>query len=133
MVDELSDKEAEEIIRQFSEGKSNLHSFFTNVIKSSDTSKTGNLSVEELGMTQLPVRTHKELAMFCEDIANLKEFSSYFNKMSEIITSSSLSKEALLLKLAVTIKKELADITPARKENKGWFKSKKDDKQGLST
>ena len=122
--DNITDKEAEELLRQFSEGKSNLHSFFTNVVRSSDTIKTGNLNTDELGMTVLTVRTYKELSMFCEDIANLKDFSSYFDKMSEIVTSSSLSKEAILLKLAVTIKKELADITPEKKQNKGWFHRK---------
>lgn len=122
--DGLTDKEAEDLLRQFSEGKSNLHSFFTNVVKSPDTIKTGNLNSDELGMTVLPVRTYKELEMFCEDIANLSEFSTYFKKMSEIVTSSSLSKEAILLKLAVTIKKELADITPEKKQNSGWFKRK---------
>jgi hypothetical protein len=107
MAETLTETEAEEIIRNFGEGKSNLHSFFTNVIKSSDTTKTGNLSTDELGMPQLPVRTYKELGMFCHEVADMDIFSTYFNKMSEIITSSSLSKDALLMKLAVTIKKEL--------------------------
>jgi hypothetical protein len=129
MTDELTENEASEILRQFGEGKSNLHSFFTNVVKSHDTIKTGNLNSDELGMTVLPVRTYKELSMFCEDVANLKGFSSYFDKMSEIVTSSSLSKDAILMKLAVTIKKELADITPEKKSNKGWFKSKDTNQQ----
>lgn len=126
---ELTEQDAEDIIRQFSEGKSNLHSFFTNVIKSSDTTKTGNLGLEELGTPNLPVRTLKDLSTFCNDLANMSEFGKYFNKISENITSTSLSKEALLMKLAVTIKKELSDVTPVKKENKGWYKKKPETQQ----
>jgi hypothetical protein len=124
MADDLTNEEAAEIVRAFGEGKSNLHTFFTQVVKSSDTTKTGNVTQEELGMPQIPVRTYKELALFCDKIAPMDDFKNYFNGMSEIITSSSLSKDALLMKLAVTIKKELADITPQKKENRGWFKKK---------
>jgi len=130
--DNLTEKEAEDILRNFSEGKSNLYSFFTNVIKNPDTTRTGNLTQEELGISNLPVRTYKELSLFCKDVANQDYFGNYFEKMSEIQTSTSLSKEALLLKLAVTIKKELADMSPQKKRNKGWFGSKKEDSQPTS-
>ena len=124
-MSELTEQEAQEIIRQFGEGKANLHSFFTNVIKSDDTTKTGNLDTTELGLPILPVRTYKELDLFCRDIAGQDVFADYFKKMSEIMTSTSLSKDALLLKLAVTIKKEVADTSPEpKKQNRGWFKSK---------
>ena len=124
-MSELTEQEAQEIIRQFGEGKANLHSFFTNIVKSDDTTKTGNLDTIELGTPRLPVRSYKELELFCKDIANQSVFSDYFKKMSEIMTSTSLSKDALLLKLAVTIKKEVADTSPEpKKQNKGWFKSK---------
>jgi hypothetical protein len=126
MSESLTEEQAEEIVRQFGEGKSNLHSFFTNIVKSVDTTKTGNLSTEELGIPQLPVRSYKELGLFCKDVANDSEFGKYFDKMSEIVTSSSLSKDALLLKLSVTIKKELSDLTPHKKKNAGWFKKDTD-------
>ena len=127
MADELTEDQAEAIVRQFSEGKSNLHSFFKDVVKTDDTTRTGNLTQDELGMPKLPVRTYKELALFCDDVANQNYFAEYFRKMSEIQTSTSLSKDALLMKLAVTIKKELADVTPhQRKKNKGWFTGGKD-------
>jgi len=45
--------------------------------------------------------------------------------MGAIQTDSSLSKEGFLMKLLVTMKKELADVSPKEtKKNKGWFKSK---------
>ena len=123
-TDNLSEAEAGEILRNFNESKQTVHSFFTNIIKADDTTKVGNLSTDELGISKLPVRTYKELALFSKDIAEDESFSDYFNKMSEIQTSSSLSKDGTLIRLSVTSKKELADLTPQKKENKGWFKSK---------
>jgi len=124
MAEDLTEKEAEDIVRQFNEGKANMHSFFTNVVKSPDTIKTGNLTQEELGVPKLPVRTYKELELFSKDIADEKEWGEYFQKMSEIQTASSLSKEGFFMKLAVTLKKELSDMTPSKKKNKGWFHKK---------
>jgi hypothetical protein len=107
------------------EERQNVHTFLHNVAVARDTSKTGFLEKEELGMPLLPVRTYKELALFCNDVANMKYFSDYFNKKAEIATSTSLSKEAKLLSLAVMQRKEVADVTPApKKENRGWFKKK---------
>lgn len=122
---DLSEKEAEDILRQFNEGKANMHSFFTNVVKTEDTLKTGNLDTDELGVSKLPVRTYQELALFSKEVANQDAWGEYFKKMSEIQSASSLSKDGFLLRLAVTQKKELADVTPTpRKENSGWFKRK---------
>lgn len=120
----LSEQEAQEILRQFSESKATAHTFFTNVIKSIDTTKTGNVNDEELGVSKLPVRTYKELALFCNDVADEKTWGEYFDKMSEIQTSTSLSKEGFILRLVQTTKKELSDVTPIKKKNKGWFQRK---------
>lgn len=125
MADDMTEQDAQEILRQFSESKVNLHTFFTNVVKAKDTTKTGNLKEEEIGMSTLPVRTYQELSLFSKDIADQAEWSSYFKDLSEIQTSTSLSRDAILLKLAITQKKELADVSaPKKSENKGWFKSK---------
>jgi methyltransferase-like protein len=129
MAEDITEQEAQEILRSFNEGKQNIHSFLTNVVKAPDTTKTGNLNQDELGHPKIPVRTYKELELFCNDVWNQKEnWGTYFNKMSEIQTSTSLSKDAILLKLSATLRKELADVSPERKEikeNKGWFKSNK--------
>ena len=128
MEKNMTESEAENILRELGSGKESIHGVFNNIIKSKDTTKTGNLSIDELGNPKLPVRTYKELALFCEDIYTDKDWSRYFSAMSEIVTSTSLSKEALLLRLLVTQKKELADTSEkTKKENKSWFK-KKDDK-----
>ena len=123
MSDDISEAQAQDILRQFNEGKQNMHTFFSKVIASEDTTKTGNLDKDELGMSKLPLRTYKELELFCSDIANDNSFSEYFRKMGEVQTSTSLSKDAKLLELAVTMKKELADVTKKpQTKNKGWFK-----------
>ncbi len=115
----------EEIARQFSEQKSNIQSFFTKVIQNPETIRIGNVTEEELGSPKVPIRTFKELQLFCKDIYLDESWADYFSEMAEIVTSTSLSKEAILLKLAVTQKKELADVTPKRKKNSGWFKKGK--------
>jgi len=121
----MSEKEAQEMLRQISEGRQNLHSFFTKVIRSERTTKVGNLDTDELGTSKLPLRTYLELGLFCKDIAGDEDFSNYFEEMGEIQTASSLSKEGFLMKLAVTMKKELADVSPKSKsKNKGWFRKK---------
>lgn len=121
----MTEKEAQDMLRQISEGRQNLHSFFTKVIKSDSTTKVGNLSIEELGISKLPLRTYLELAVFSKEIVEDNEWSDYFKKMGEIQTASSLSKEGFLMKLAVTMKKELADVSPKSKgKNRGWFKKR---------
>ena len=131
----MSLEEAEEYIRQTGiapvpDEKHSVFSFLHKVAIAGDTTKLGNLNEEEVGHPKLPLRTLKELSLFCKDIADMEYFSDYFDRKAEIMTATSLSKEALLLKLAVVTRREQSNILAApRKENKGWFK-KKDKSQG---
>lgn len=106
--------------------KHNLHKFLHDVVIAPDTTKLGNLKEEEVGLPKLPIRTLKELALFCNDVANMDYFGDYLNKEAEILTSTSLSKDAKLLELSVVQRRELGDITRKKssKPNKGWFKKK---------
>lgn len=122
--DSMTEEQAKEMLREFSESKSNIHSFFTNIIKAKSTTRVGNLSETELGHPKLPQRSLKELALISYDIINKPVWAKFFNDMAEIQTATSLSKDAILIKLSVTSKKELADTTPAKKVNKGWFAKK---------
>jgi hypothetical protein len=122
---EMTEQDAQELLRQYSEGKVNPASFFRDVVKADDTLRVGNLDTTELGVSKLPVRTYEELSLFSKEVANQPEWGSYFTKMSKIQTDSSLSKEGFLLKQINTTKKELADVTAKPKENPGWFKGKK--------
>lgn len=131
--DEISGLSAEEIEQQISdlvgtapvaEEKQNVHSFLFNVVRADDTTRLGNLTSEEVGTPKLPTRTYQELALFCRDVGNMKYFHDYFMAKSQIITSTSLSKDAKLIDLAVVNKKEIADVSKPRNENTGWFKKK---------
>jgi len=107
------------------EDRQNVHTFLHNVAVAEDTTKTGNVNEEELGKPILPIRTYKELSLFCNEVANMDYFADYFQKKSEIITSTSLSKDAKLINLAVMQKRQIEDVTkPARKPSSSWFKKK---------
>lgn len=109
------------------EEKHNVHKFLHDVVTTKDTTKLGFLTEDEVGFPALPQRTLKELALFCKDVANMDYYSDYFKAKSEILTATSLSKEAKLLELAVVTRREVADVTKKeRKKNKGWFKKKGD-------
>lgn len=126
MSEELTENQAQEMLRQFSEGKQSFHAFLTNVIKAKDSTKIGNVNAEELGNMSLPVRTYQELAVFSKEIADEPEWSNYFTKLAEISLATSLSKEGFLLKTSITSNKTIADLTGKNKKaNKGWFGSKK--------
>ena len=123
MTENMSEQQAEQLMREMMKEKQNSISFFTDIIQADDTIKTGNLELQELGEPRLPLRSLKGLELFSKDIYEDKEWASYFKKKAEILTSTSLSKDAILIKLAVTSKKELADVSPKeKKKNKGWFR-----------
>ena len=126
MSSEITEEQAEAMLRDFAKKENNIQTFFSNIIQSDDTTKTGNLDIEELGYANLPLRSSKELELFSEKVWNQPAWAEYFKELSEINTSTSLSKEAILIKLAVTKKSEVADLTPkSKKPNKGWFKKDK--------
>ena len=122
----MSEQQAEDILRGLADEKLTVPAFFSHVVEAEDTSKTGNLTIEELGVPSLQVRVSKELELFCRDVCDDEVFADYWKKKAEIDSSTSLSKDAILLKLLVTKKNEIADITPKQRENAGWFKKKED-------
>lgn len=135
--DEMTQEQAEDYIKSLGiapipEEKHSVHTFLHKVATSDDTTKLGNLKEEEVGLARHPLRTYKELALFCRDVADMDYFADYFDKKAEILTSTSLSKEALLLKLAVVIRREQSNILKVPKENKGWFKKKQSLEGGLN-
>ena len=112
------------------EEKYNVHAFLHRVSVSPDTTKTGFLTEEEIGSTPYSLRAYKQLSLESGELANDEIWEGYFLKLGEILTATSLSKEAKLISLAVLQRRELADVTKPRKENKGWFKKKEDNPQG---
>ena len=120
--EQLTESEAQELVRQLEAEKLTLPAFFGKVIENKETTRTGNLNQEELGISSLPVRSYKELELFCRNICEDDSWADYFKEMSEIQTSTSLSKDAILLRLVTTKRSEVADVTKPRKQNKSWFK-----------
>ena len=135
MTDEDStlytEDEVAQIARNYADKQTSAQSFFLQVMRTDDTTKVGFLDANELGLSKLPIRTYKELALFVETAGacDVNLWKDYFNAMSEIQTSTSLSKNAKLLSLVGTQRKEVADMTPQKKENKGWFRKKEDNSQ----
>jgi hypothetical protein len=121
----------EELVRQQAQEKGSVHSFFTKIIQNPSTIRIGNVSDEELGSPQLTIRILKELELFSKDIEKNDLWAEYFKKMADITTETSLSKEGFLIRMSQTTKKELADVTPKRKVNKGWFKKKGSKEESL--
>lgn len=130
LTDDLTEEELTKLLGMTSsgaDGKNNVHTFLTKVVEANDTTKLGYLLNEELGKAQHPVRAYKFLGLFADKVMKKEPLNKFFLARSEILTSTSLSRDALLMKLAVTQKRELADVTKQqKKENKGWFKKKDD-------
>lgn len=101
-----------------------LYSFLNKVATSEDTTKVGNLKEEELGEPSKTLRTYKEMALIAKKLMDNDVLEEYYIAKGEIITSTSLSKDAKLINLAVIQKRVLEDETKPMKENKGWFKKK---------
>lgn len=112
------------------EEKHNVHSFLNRVATSADTIKLGNLESEEIGQPSKTLRTYLEMALISNKLMDNDTLSEFYTAKAEIITSSSLSKNAKLINLAVIQKRIVEDETKEKKENKGWFKSKNKDNQG---
>ena len=106
------------------EEKLNVHVFLNKVATSDDTTKVGYLEITELGTPTHPVRSFKEYALISRGIIGNEEIGKFFDKESEIVTATSLSREGFLVKQATTTTRQIADVSKIRKPNKGWFKKK---------
>ena len=107
--------------------KQNIFAFFKRVITMADTTRTSNLTEDEMGAVKVPVRTNLELAQYCKAMG-LTGLGNYFLAESQIISNSSLSREGFLDKLAVTQKRELETKSKSSlAKRRGWFKKKKEE------
>lgn len=106
--------------------KESLMKFFDKIIgfvnKDYDkVSKTGNLSVGEIGYLSLPIRNYLSLASYVES-EGLKTVASYLRGKSVIVGGTSLSKKAALLNFAVTQKRVSRSLgSPTREVKSGLF------------
>jgi len=125
--DEMAEKIARALTNNapIPDDKQTVHTFLHNVATAKDTTKTGYLTEEEIGLPKLPIRACKNLSLVSDAIMDNPYFAEYFMREGEIVTSTSLSRNAKLLSLAVLQKREIADVTKKKTENSGWFKKKK--------
>ena|SRR3990167_7042276 len=119
------------------EDKVNVHTFLRDVVVTPDTTRVGNLrvdeKVDELGIPAYTVRGSKEMALISDKIMVNDYFKNYFESESQISTSTSLSREGFLLRQATVQTKQIADVTKRRRINKGWFRTKEETSGGDAT
>lgn len=101
--------ELEEFLRKQAVEEKGIDAFFLEIIRAEDSTKIGNITSDELGMPQLPVRTLFELGNDCSNIPSLSSLGASFRSQAENILSTSLSKEGFLIKARITQKKEFLD------------------------
>jgi hypothetical protein len=138
--DEVLSDEDKQVIRDavgyggsVPDSKQNVHTFLHSVATADDTTKLGFLKEEEIGMMPNPIRSYKHLAQFANDIMHNEGLSTFFKANSEIVTSTSLSRQGFLIDRAVVQKRELRDTSMGeKKQNSSWFKSKDDKKEGVT-
>jgi hypothetical protein len=103
--------------------KDSIFKFFRQILSSDDSTKTSNLTNEEIGRLLLSVRSYKELGVMCKSMGNWDKVADYMNQKAEIISSTSMGRKGFLAQLFVTqIKKEQKLQAPV--EKKGWFAKK---------
>ena len=119
MTEDMTEQQAEALVRQLAQGKESPITFFRDIVKAEDTTKTGNLTLEELGEPKLPVRSIKELELFSKDICTDEGWETYFKKLAEIQTSTSLSKDGLFIKLS-----DISFLSPPKILSSLWVLSK---------
>lgn len=83
------------------EKKDDLFSLFWKMVNKSDSSKIANLSRQELGMLNLPVRDCQKIALLATTLGH-NGFAKFFLAQAEIISSTSLSKGGFLPQIVVT-------------------------------
>jgi len=119
---------------QAKEDKQSIHTFLFNVATAEDTRKIGNLrndkDFNELGIPPHNVRGSFELERISNLIMENNVFTEWFNKEAENTLATSLSSEGFLVKQATTNTKNVSDMTPRRKINKGWFGKTKIEESG---
>lgn len=114
--------------------KQNLHTFLNAVVIANDTRKIGNLKedkeLNELGIPVHSVRGSLEMARIADKIMDNDFFKEFFLAEAEETLATSLSRNGFLIRQATTQTKAVADVTKRKKESKGMFGKKQEEKTG---
>ena len=123
---EAEAEDLKEFIRKMGEEKG-IDNFFLEIIRDKDSLKVGNLTDTELGTPKLPLRTLVDLTRDCSLVPSLSSMKDSFEKQTQSLIASSLSKEGFLIKARITQKKELVDKDKRKQRRKGLFGRKEEE------
>jgi len=118
-------EDALQFYRGFGAEEKGIDNFFLEIVRTEDTKKVGNLTEDELGIPQLPIRTLLELKKDCDLIPSMSSFADSFKNTAEAILATSLSREGFLIKSRITQKKEFGD--KPKKKKRTLFGKKEDE------
>ena len=102
------------------EEKTGIYHFFNKVLGLKDSSKIGNLDVEELNT----VRNLQRAKLYADEMG-LDLVKDYLQKRAEIIISTSLSKKMALIQAIITTKKDSKTSLKTGEEKQKWSWNKK--------
>jgi len=103
--------------------KESLFKFFNKILTIKDTTRIGNLTAPEIGLSRLSVRGNKSIALYA-GVESLDTVADYFNNQANIISETSMAKKGFWsLNFVTQIRKE-ARIKDTKPEKKGWFTKK---------
>jgi len=105
--------------------KDNLFKFFRYILTTKDTTRVGNISTQELGVSDLSIRGWKRIAHYAR-AEKLNTVADYLDGQSEIMTSSSMSKKGFWPQLFVTQIRREKKEGEKKAEKKRWFGGKKE-------
>ncbi len=138
MTEEVSDEEIKQLEEELKKleskdtsygspktpDKESLFKFYNKLLTIEDTTRIGNLTAPEIGLSRLSVRGNKSIALYAE-AEGLKLVSDYFTDRANIITETSMAKKGFMSQLFFTsIKREKKD--KPQTEKRKWFTKKQE-------
>jgi len=102
--------------------KDSIFTFFRHLVGIKDTTRVSNIDpARELGMLQFSIRTNQYLGLVGE-VCGDKDFTDFWNRQSQIITATAMSKRGWLTELPVSQKRFASrTVRPIRTESKGFL------------
>lgn len=129
LEEELKKLESTEYGSPSQEKKENIFKFFREILRLKDTTRIGNLSNTELGVTRLGVRSYQEVSLYAA-AEGLDTVSTYLSDKANIITATSMGRKGFWSKLFVTQIKREKKEEPTEKKNKWFSKTKPEEEAG---
>ena len=108
--------------------KDSLYKFCRDILKIEDTTRIGNLTNAELGITKLGVRHYQEIAAYAE-AEGLDIVGKYLMNKSQIITSTSMSRKGFWAQLFFTNIKQEKKVKEPVNVKKSWFGKKQEESE----